>query len=217
MAKKFKTPDAQPLPIDRYIKLMTDKELPKETIARWFQCVRQHAPPGVLNPITMTDNRRRPRVVSLVHRVDGKHSYLIPLTRDLTEDEVAKVVREFAEDAPKLDFDVETNSVVLTGKNCGGIGLDAAKHAALCSALAKQHHEDWMRERTDAGWRYGTKYDAEDKTHPLLRPWDQLPDRYRQPDLDWPSKLVRLLNDQGYAVVPREELERLLATLHGVV
>ena len=218
MAKKFKTTDAQPLSIDRYINLVTDKKLRKPDIVRWFQCVTRHGPPGVLKPVSMQDGKQRPASVSLVHRVsDDRHNYLIPLTRDLTDSEVEAIAREFAEDKPKLDFDIETNATTLTANNCGGIELDSAKHLALCNLFAKQKHEDWVRERTDAGWRYGTKFDANEQTHPLLRPWDQLPDRYRQPDLTWPQKLVQLLNDQGYAVVPKDELARLLDVLRDTV
>jgi hypothetical protein len=33
------------------------------------------------------------------------------------------------------------------------------------------------------------------------------------PDLSWPQKLVSMLNDYGYAVLHKEELDRLLAML----
>ena len=67
-----------------------------------------------------------------------------------------------------------------------------------------------MSFRTDAGWRFGTAFDAKAKTHPLIRPWDQLPQRYQQPNIELPQILLRLLHDQGYAVLPRDELDRLL-------
>jgi hypothetical protein len=93
------------------------------------------------------------------------------------------------------------------------IPLDAAKHVSLCTALAKQRHEDWVRDHSNAGWRFGPVVDATEKTHPLLRPWDQLPDRFRVPDLAWPQRLVNMLNDNGYVVMSRDAMERLTRSL----
>ena len=172
----------------------------------------------LLKIISMVNHKGKPCGVCLVHRVcdNDRHSYFI-LLRDLSHEEIEKIVKEFAEDQPKLDFDVETNETQLVAKDNTGITLDAAKHVALCTALAKQKHIDWMRERTDAGWRYGSTFNADEKTHPLLRPWDQLPDRYREPDMNWPQKLVSMLNDQGYAVIQKDELDRLLKLLRTAV
>jgi hypothetical protein len=178
--------------------------------------VKHHAPPGIVQVIATTDDKGQPKSVSLVHQTgEDEHCYMISLTRDLAEHEVEKIVREFSEDKPKLDFDVETNETRISAKDHQGITLDSAKHVLLCTALAKQKHEDWVRERTGAGWRYGTKFDTDEKTHPLLMPWSNLPDRYRTPDMDWPQKLVTMLNDQGYAVIEKEELARLLDLLRG--
>lgn len=208
-----------PVTVDRFIKLITKTELDKNDISAWYRCVTDHAPSGIVRSITIANKKGKPKSVALVHRVDGQdaHSYIIPLTRDLTEDETEKVVREFAEDRPKLDFDIETHTTSLHAPKGGKISLDASKHLALCNAMAKQKHEDWMRERTGAGWRYGTKFDGDEKTHPLLMPWDQLPDRYREPDMGWPQKLVTMLNDQGYAIIDKDELEKLLTALQNVV
>jgi hypothetical protein len=81
----------------------------------------------------------------------------------------------------------------------------------LATEIAKQRHLAWMRERQDAGWRYGTKVSANDKTHPLLRPWDQLPERYRKPDLAAPQKVFDLLRDLGMAVMDRDTVLGILS------
>jgi hypothetical protein len=216
---KIKTIDSKPLDVDRYITLNVKKELDKNIVKKWFKCVGTYSPSGIIRTINIVDNKGKPTSVSLVHRIkiEGEHCYLIPLTRDLSSHEVEKIVKEFAEDEPDLDFDIETNEIKLLAKDCAAISLDTAKHIALCNALAKTKHEDWVRERTNAGWRYGVTFDVDEKTHPLIRPWDQLPDRYKEPDMDWPQKLVSLLNDQGYAVIQKDELERLLNMLRGIV
>lgn len=211
--------ESRPISIDRYIKLVSKDELDTNDVKAWFRSVHNHAPSGVVRSINVVGPKGKPKSVCLVHRVneDDEHNYLVPLTRDLSPDEVETIVHAFVERCPKLDFDVETHETTLQAKDHAGISLDAAKHVALCTALAKHKHEDWMRERTDAGWRYGTKFDSDEKTHPLLMPWDQLPNRYKAPDMDWPQKLVTMLNDQGYAVIQKDELDRLLQMLRGIV
>lgn len=202
----------QPLHIDRHISLITTKPLDPDDAKAWYHCVQAHAPSGVVISVPATDDQGDPKEVRMVHRVldDDRHAYLVPLRRDLSDKEVETIVHAFADEKPSMNFDVETNETRLLAKDYCEIPLDAAKHLALCTALAKHRHENWMRERSDGGWRYGVKYDDKEKTHPLLRPWDQLPDRYRTPDMDWPQMMLNMLNDHGYAILPKEELDRLL-------
>ena len=61
--------------------------------------------------------------------------------------------------------------------------------------------------------RDGAEFDADEKTHPLILPWDQLPDRYKKADMSWPQQLIHMLNDQGYAVIDKNELDRLMRKL----
>jgi RyR domain len=203
-----------PLDIASYIQLNSKKALRRPVITDWYSCVLRTAPSGMVRVVPTTDDEGRPRTVQLVHRkIDKQHCYLVPLTRDLREAEVEPIVRRFALLQPKLDFEVETNETKLVAKDYGEIPLDSAKHVALCMALAKQQHEDWMRERSDAGWRYGIRYNQQAKTHPLLQPWDQLPERHRKPNVNLPQLLLQLLNSHGYAVLHREDLDRLLDRL----
>ena len=198
--------------MDRFIKLLTDEPLDKPTIRAWFNCVTSTAPSGVVNPITVHDDGNVRHVARLVHQTMAQtHAYLVPLTRDLRASEVDEIVEQFAVEQPSLDFDVETNETRLRAKDDDAIPLDAAKHLTLCIALAKQQHEAWVRERAGCGWHYGVAFDSSEKTHPLLRPWDQLPEHYKIPDLDWPQQLVGMLNDNGYVVIAREELVKLIA------
>ena len=44
--KKLKSD--QPISVDRFIKLVTEKELEKNDIKSWFRCVKKYAPSGTL-------------------------------------------------------------------------------------------------------------------------------------------------------------------------
>lgn len=210
---------SRPLNLLRYIKLTTTDALDKAQAKAWRNCVRDLGPQGIVVTVSATDNDNKPQSVAMIHRVseDDAHSYLVPLARDLSDDEVTRIVEAFAADHPDIDFDVQTQAMRLTAREKNALTLDQEQHMMLCMAMAKQQHEDWMRERSDAGWRYGPSFSPAHKTHPLLRPWDQLPDRFRKPDMDWPQKLVSMLNGQGYAVIRKDELEKIMGLIQGNV
>lgn len=43
----------------------------------------------------------------------------------------------------------------------------------------EQHHQAWLEDKRQHGWRYGAEKDPQLKTHPCMVPFDQLP-RYQQ-------------------------------------
>jgi hypothetical protein len=153
--------------------------------------------------------------VAVIHQqtADG-HGYVIPLTRDLLEREVEPIAAAMAEIFDN-DFDIETSDTRLLVQSQPPVSLSTANYLRLCTALSKQRHEDWVRERTDAGWRYGLTFSPEEKTHPLLRPWDEISEHYRQPDLAGPQTLIQLLDRQGYAIVTKADLQALAGVVSG--
>ncbi|MFN4225305.1 MAG: RyR domain-containing protein [Hyphomonas sp.] len=49
-------------------------------------------------------------------------------------------------------------------------------------ADGRSQHEQWLAQKRADGWRHGPVKDAAAKTHPLMIPWDQLPDWERRKD-----------------------------------
>jgi hypothetical protein len=49
-------------------------------------------------------------------------------------------------------------------------------------AAASSHHDAWMSDKIADGWVYGEIKDTENKTHPCLVPYDQLPLAQQQKD-----------------------------------
>jgi hypothetical protein len=43
-------------------------------------------------------------------------------------------------------------------------------------------HESWMRLKLAEGWKYGEYKDADEKTHPCLVPYDELPEGQKVKD-----------------------------------
>lgn len=46
----------------------------------------------------------------------------------------------------------------------------------------EESHANWMKVKLDAGWKYGEKKDEAAKTHPCIRPYDELPVEQRAKD-----------------------------------
>jgi len=50
------------------------------------------------------------------------------------------------------------------------------------NAPPSAQHEAWLEEKKAAGWQYGAVKDPDAKTHPLMVPYEQLPDSERRKD-----------------------------------
>lgn len=48
-------------------------------------------------------------------------------------------------------------------------------HIANPDAGPDHSHQEWLKEKEAAGWKYGPVKDAEKKEHPCFVPYDQLP------------------------------------------
>ena len=205
----------EPLNISRFIALVTSEPLEKDHVKMWFRCVKRCAPSGAVLAIPSADDTGMPQTVALVHReADEKHFYMVPLARDLSEEEAQVIVDAVSRETPDLDFDIHSTSLqAVEPEPAATITVDEANYLDLCTSWAKREHERWMTDRIGQGWRYGTDFSLRNKTHPLLRPWEDLPAKFRVPNLDEPQALLDLLNDQGYTVISKTELESLLSLM----
>jgi hypothetical protein len=204
----------EPVNIQRYAKLVVGKELPNETVSAWFKAAKDMLPNGIMTTCQTTDDTGR-RSASMVCRqtTDG-FEYIIPLTRDMTDVEIEPMVEHFTKKNPDVDFDIEVSSAQANNAmDLPSIEIKDHSFTELCTAWAKKQHDDWFKERTDGGWRYGLTVSISNKTHPLLRQWHELPDKYKTVDYDQPQGLLDLLNDQGYTVISKSELESIMNLL----
>ncbi|WP_110933262.1 RyR domain-containing protein [Paenibacillus bouchesdurhonensis] len=71
------------------------------------------------------------------------------------------------EDAPEWQRDSAVNGVEFHLNN---------------DTTPEQSHENWMKEKVDSGWVYGSVKDPEKKEHPCMVPYDQLPLEQRTKD-----------------------------------
>jgi hypothetical protein len=90
------------------------------------------------------------------------------------------------------------------------VGLQAVPSALVSSArpltnrdidaMAEVEHERWVSERLRSGWRRGSR-DDDQRTHPSLVPWAELPEAERDVDRKLVRAVPRLLESVGYSVV----------------
>lgn len=70
----------------------------------------------------------------------------------------------------------------------------------IVELLAMSEHEDWMHERYNSGFVFGTEKDSENKVSPYLIPYSLLPEEIKEYDRNAVRNLPKLLNMVGLAI-----------------
>lgn len=202
--------------IPYYIAFFFKKELEIDQIKILFSTAKELLPDGIHSPVQVTSPDRGLLSVPLVMKTGGgAFRYYIPLSRNIIEAEAEPIVRAVSNVFRDLDFDVLVSKAdIEDAPEAERIRIQDEKYQAICREYAKRQHAQWVEDRLKAGWRYGTVMSLADRTSPMLRSWDDLPESLRSVDFQHPQAMVDLLNDQGYAVVRKEELAAIYKLLH---
>ena len=190
--------------IDHSITLETTENLDRNLVRAWFHAVRDNSPAGVLSTVQVDG-----KAVQLVRKTGKEFTYAIPLSRDLTSVEVKTIIDNYSH-RTDLAFKVHatTSPLVINIKTDVEIAHEPMIH--LCTKWAKQKHEDWKKRKEDDGWRYGPTVSKTNRTHPLLRAWEEIPSEYRKVDTSQAQELLDLLRDSGYVLIHWDDLDRLM-------
>ena len=70
----------------------------------------------------------------------------------------------------------------------------------LVEILAIIEHDDWVKERTDAGWKYGVAKSVKRKITPYLVPYEELDENIKENDRDAIRNIPLLLEKIGMAI-----------------
>ena len=202
-----------------FVKLVSKEHLGIKDARSWFKVVLRNAPSGIINPISHIDVNGIMTTTPLVRRSKGESTELIiPLARDLLPAELQKIADAWREISPSGSYSISTNPTQDQKLNQAVVGLqvDGEEYQSLCLQLAKVRHESWMRDKSASGWRYGPLLNVKEKTHPLMRPWSDLPQQYKDVDSSNPEQFLKFLSTQGYSVVRQEELKALTKILRDI-
>lgn len=192
--------------MEHYICLTVKADTFKDTLPKvWFKIASENLPEGLPTTFAVGDEQGRMKMT----KKDGKVAMFLPLLRNLTEKEVQAVVDAFHA-AYDHDFSISSTRIEIGVKDEVELEVDHEPLISLCTAWAKEQHDEWMKDKVEAGWRYGPSVSMGNKTHPLLRPWADLPDAYRVIDTSKPEQLLKLFNEHGYVLIAKTDLDKLM-------
>lgn len=162
---------------DFYILQRTPSALTVEQAQKWYYTVEMLGPDGILSGDDDTTNL-------MLGMQDTLYVYILPLVRHLTSDEAERIVEGYMR-VTEHDFEIETSNVYRANADFGhpfeyDINIDEGARKVLHDAMARQHHNRWIQEQQTKGWRFGLDLNLQQKTHPAMRPWDDLPESYKR-------------------------------------
>lgn len=167
----------------------------------WYNNLRNNLPSGILSSIQEDE-----KTALLSIRRTTKGSYIaVPLIRDITENEFIKVSNNFTYNS---DYKISaTKTIVGVMDDTIPIEIDENPIMEICEKWEKEKHDIWMKQKVDSGWNYGTTVSEDNKTHPLLRPWADLPKKYKKVDTSKMEEMLEVMNKQGYVLIKKTDIK----------
>lgn len=190
--------------MDNFIALSIKEDDENETISRtWYRCVKEALADGLLDTFSVGDgNAVMKRKVT-----QGRTIFTIKLVRNVTEREV-KAVEQRVSAYVDCDYTVMSSVVEMNVDSEIEVEVDKTMAEELCMKWAKEEHDKWMKKAIDNGWQYGVKLDQKEKRNPLIRPFHELPEKYKKADTKRLEEFMKLINDSGYLIVRKSDLSK---------
>lgn len=152
--------------------------------------------------IKTTNNDGQVTSTFMFHKKDDNgDSYIIPLTQSPTEDEIENLIEKLIKVLYVGNFSIESSLVLV--KDINDNHLLPEEYDSLAEQFSKKMHEKWLNERTTNGWRYGEAWDNQEKTHPLIKPWNQLSDLEKNIDPSLLNEFVDILKNNGFKITKK--------------
>ena len=73
----------------------------------------------------------------------------------------------------------------------------------LLEAMAKNVHEVWAQTRVAQGWQYGSERNDSEKRHPMLVPYEDLPEEEKVYDRNTSVETLKLILKLGFKIQER--------------
>lgn len=194
----------QEIDIEKFISLITEKELSKSDRKLWLDIITDYGPSDIILPIQVYSTEGRKSIKLFFKNYNDKFEYIVSLKRDLQADETEKIVEAwnmyYAD-----DFEIESSSAKYNPENVDFTDLDQqpeinSDYELFAEELAKLNHSLKIDKLQQNGWRYGDKYSIKAKTNPNMLPWEQLSDNNKLIDYDYAEQIIALLEKLGYTI-----------------
>jgi len=164
-----------------HIMLRTQEPLTVENALLWYKMVKEFAPNNTLYSYEL-NGCRIGMEYGLSQEEELPHSYIIPLTRDISADEAWFIVDAWQYKYPE-DCDIELSNQFTAngfGEFENTISIDEEIKAQVVGDIQKWEHNRWVDNKINEGWRCGSYFNSREKTHPALKSWDNLPQSHRR-------------------------------------
>ena len=142
-----------------YIKLTVYEELSEEMISLWKKIVKKLCSVKLDSSV-------------LTRRSKSCYYYKIILNATISETDLKFIVSAW-DYYYKSDFEIESNTDISSLND--EIEIDEDILELIKTVSSKYLHNRWVDKKIHNGWRYGIYYNMDEKTHPALCNWDNLP------------------------------------------
>lgn len=177
------------------------KEMNKEARAMLYSVVKEFLGEKVVVVKSATEDGQ-PTQTRIFHKVvDGDHWYIIPLSESPTEEQVDKIAERLVKSLNMGNFEIESSLVQSQDIFDNSIAED--DFSAIADKFAQKLHEDWLNERIEKGWRYGEQRNDADKTHPLVKSWNQLSENEKSINPKLVKEFVDILKSNGFKIIKK--------------
>lgn len=185
-----------------HITLITPEPLNKDLAQRWRDIVLKYLPNGVEGNANILVNGHRKQSNFYVKKIGNKlGGYVVPLTRDLLEDEAGLIAVAWDKAYPEGDFTVDFSQKQNSETFKSAIKEDILNEIA--EEVAKRIHANWVTKQVNEGWNYGPRKDRIQHKDPRLLPWVQCTSSYKQSEIDRVKTTLSILESVGFNLVRR--------------
>ena len=207
MIRMEKRPMAkQTIDIEKFICLRTEKELSKSDKKLWLDIIKDFGPADIVSSIQIYTEDGLVAKKLLIKKSEGEYEYTVPLARDLLTDEAEEIVEAW--DAYyNQEFEIESSTPVYENTVTEVEEEDAEEARDIeqfAEELSKLNHKFYIKKLQDMGWRYGDKYDEDEKTSPELLPWEQLTEKNKKINYQYAQEVIEMLENLGYTISEEE-------------
>ena len=181
------------------ITLITPEPLSKNLAERWRDTVSKYLPNGVRGSADIISNGHRKQSAFYVTKFGKRGGYVVPLTRDLTEDEAGLIAVAWDRVFPKEDFIIDFSQAQQSKINKAVFQEDILNE--LSEQIAKRLHAFEIKTRVEEGWNYGPRKDRVLKLDPKLLPWEQLGYKFKLSEIKRVRKMLSILESINFKIV----------------
>lgn len=181
------------------ITLITPEPLDKYFAKRWRDTVRKYLPNGVQGSADIISNGHRKQSDFYITKFGKRGGYVVPLTRDLTEDEAGIIAVAWDKACPDGDFTVDFSQAQQSKIHKAFIQENILNEIA--EQVAKRLHADEVKTRVEEGWNYGPRKDKVMRLDPKLLPWEQLSNKTKIVEIARVRKTLEILEAINFNIV----------------